>query len=188
MGWSTAAFFDKPLGSANGIRNRVKTDTNEINALQAEMVGFQHLSLRQYAELRTTTLEPAPPRSNRQDLNGHKQLQTVSGPSVYAPVRQMRNKCRPVHNGLTRKIKDLSGLASYQIYPAGCALVSAAVHPASLPALDCWGLRAPSRRTSTGLATPTSSVRSLRTEHAGRIKTVTSMSLIQSYLPDRLPA
>jgi hypothetical protein len=33
--------------------------------LPAESVGFQHLSLRHYAELRTTTLEPAPPRRSR---------------------------------------------------------------------------------------------------------------------------
>jgi hypothetical protein len=39
--------FERPLGSANGIRIREKTKSNKINILQTERVGCQHHSLRQ---------------------------------------------------------------------------------------------------------------------------------------------
>jgi hypothetical protein len=41
--------FERPLGSANGIRIRKKTEPNKINALKVESVGFQYLSLRHLA-------------------------------------------------------------------------------------------------------------------------------------------
>jgi hypothetical protein len=55
LAWRTAAPFEKPLGSANGIRNRVEADPNEINNLQAETVGSQTLSLRHFTSANSYT-------------------------------------------------------------------------------------------------------------------------------------
>jgi hypothetical protein len=56
------------IGSTKGIRIHPKIDLSNINNLQSESIGSQHLSLRRFSQLRTETLAPVPPLRVRQNL------------------------------------------------------------------------------------------------------------------------